>query len=114
MARSKDSNPSYDDRARALRLMQELQLIVERLASLPEDRGWLRVGEAAVLLNASPGRVGHLLTSGALEDNGKTRLDRRVSLTSIRAFKAKRCRRERDAPESDDAVRRKLRDAGLE
>ena len=114
MDRPEDVNPRDNDTARALQLMHELRLIVERLASPPEDQGWLRVGEAAVLLNASPGRVGHLLTSGALEDNGKTRLDRRVSLTSIRAFKAKRCRRERDAPESDDAVRRKLRDAGLE
>ena len=114
MPRKKAVNPSHDDRARACELIRELRLIVERLASPPEDQGWLTLGEAAVLLTLSEGQVSRLATSGAIEDNGKNGRGRRVSLTSVRGLMSRGCRRERGAVESDETVRRKCRDVGLE
>ena len=106
-------NPIDRDRERLRELLREMNKIVNRLAAAPKNQGWVRVSEAALLLDVRPGRISHLVESGALEDDGGTRHDRHISLTSIRQYKARRKRPQRDSEESAEVVRRKLREAGL-
>jgi hypothetical protein len=78
----------------------------------PENASqWLSVSQAAQITGANPGVISRAADSGKLKSNGKKGAERRVDAVALAYWQLQRANRP-EPVESDDDVRRKLREAG--
>ena len=68
---------------------------------------WLKVGEAAKVVDVNPGVITRAVDEGELLSNGKRERDRRICAISLARWHLKRSTRA-EADESDDAVTKKM------